>query len=64
MAVLAYSQDNTTQQARLYSSHGTAEAEYHTYTPSQPIHGLTISLARVLMSSKGPDSLWAAMSIY
>jgi hypothetical protein len=64
MAVLAYSQDNTTQQARLYSSHGPAEAEYQTCAPSQPIHGSTISLARVPMSSKGPDSLWAAMSIY
>jgi hypothetical protein len=64
VAVLAHSPDNTTQQMRLCSGHDTAEADGQTSTTPQPTHGSTTSWAREPMSSKGPDSLWAAISVY
>jgi hypothetical protein len=64
VAVLAHSPDNTTQQTRLCSGHDTAEPKCQTSATPQPPHGSTTSWAREPMSSKGPDSLWAAVSVY
>ncbi|GIJ89513.1 hypothetical protein Asppvi_008455 [Aspergillus pseudoviridinutans] len=64
VAVLAHPQDNVTQQARLGPGYGTAEAEYQTSATPQPTQGLATSWAREPMSSKGPSSLWAAISVY